>query len=164
MKNLLSLEELNKIVTSERSWGCKRKIIFANGCFDILHAGHVKLLEMAKKLTDNIFDNYLIIGLNSDKSVRGLKGKTRPIINQINRAAVLLGLKYVDYVCIFDDPTPIKLIETLKPDFLVKGADWNGSEIAGKDFVEKRGGQVIRISFEVNTSTSKIIEKIRSDS
>jgi len=161
MKNLLLLEELAKIVNSERSWGCKRKIIFANGCFDILHAGHVRLLDMAKKLTDNIFDNYLVIGLNSDKSVRELKGDSRPIISQMNRARVLLGLQYVDYICIFDEPTPIKLIETLKPDFLVKGGDWDKNKIVGKDIVENHGGEVVTIDFEFNISTSDIIEKIR---
>lgn len=161
MKQLLTMEELRKIVNSERSWGCKRKFIFTHGCFDILHAGHVKLLELAKRVTCKIFDNYLIVGLNSDKSARIVKGNN-PIIEEMNRARVLLGLTNVDYVCIFDEPSPIKLIETLKPDFLVNGADQKSEDVVGKDIVKKYGGEVLRISLDEDISTTKIIEKIRS--
>src|SRR5687767_6000159 len=112
-------------------------LVFTNGCFDILHAGHVDLLARARALGDK-----LIVGLNSDRSVRSIKGPGRPVQDQEARKAVLLGLRYVDDVIIFDEPTPATLIERLRPDILVKGGDWNESEIIGSDLVKSYGGQV----------------------
>jgi rfaE bifunctional protein nucleotidyltransferase chain/domain len=127
------------------------RIVFTNGCFDILHAGHVHLLECAKSLGQT-----LVVGLNSDKSVELNKGSYRPIIPQDQRAQVLSGLKSVDYVIIFDEPTPRELILDIKPDVLAKGSDWGTADIVGVDTVR----EVYRIEFERNISTTKIIDKI----
>ena len=134
-----------------------KKIVFTNGCFDIIHAGHVDYLEKAKSLGD-----FLIVGLNSDESVRRLKGKDRPVNPQDQRKKVLSALKPVDMVIIFDEDTPERLIKEIKPDILVKGGDWKIENIVGADFVKSYGGQVLTIDFVYDTSTSKIISKIRS--
>ncbi|WP_028950829.1 D-glycero-beta-D-manno-heptose 1-phosphate adenylyltransferase [Sulfurihydrogenibium subterraneum] len=134
-----------------------KKIVFTNGCFDIIHAGHVDYLEKAKSLGD-----FLIVGLNSDESVRRLKGKDRPVNPQDQRKKVLSALKPVDMVIIFDEDTPERLIKEIKPDVLVKGGDWKIENIVGADFVKSYGGQVLTIDFVYDTSTSKIISKIRS--
>lgn len=134
-----------------------KKIVFTNGCFDIIHAGHVDYLEKAKSLGD-----FLIVGLNSDESVRRLKGKDRPVNPQDQRKKVLSALKPVDMVIIFDEDTPERLIKEIKPDVLVKGGDWKIENIVGSDFVKSYGGQVLTIDFVYDTSTSKIISKIRS--
>jgi rfaE bifunctional protein nucleotidyltransferase chain/domain len=134
-----------------------KKIVFTNGCFDIIHAGHVDYLEKAKSL-----GNFLIVGLNSDESVRRLKGKDRPINPQDQRKKVLSALKPVDLVIIFEEDTPERLIKEIKPDVLVKGGDWKIENIVGADFVKSYGGQVFTIDFVYDTSTSKIISKIRS--
>ena len=136
----------------------KRVIAFTNGCFDILHYGHVSYLEAAKKK-----DRILIVGMNSDASVRCLnKGPERPIVPQDQRAAVLAGLACVDFVILFDEPTPANLIAALKPDILIKGADWKGKEVAGADVVKAHGGRVEFITYIDRLSTTNIIEKIRS--
>jgi rfaE bifunctional protein nucleotidyltransferase chain/domain len=132
-----------------------RKIVFTNGCFDILHVGHVRYLSAARSEGD-----LLVIGLNSDVSVRSIKGGKRPIVTQDQRAEVLASLEFVDYVVFFDEPEPLLLIETLKPDVLVKGEDWTEENIVGADFVKSKGGKVVRIKFVDETSTSGIIEKI----
>ena len=132
-----------------------RKIVFTNGCFDILHVGHVRYLSAARSEGD-----LLVIGLNSDVSVRSIKGGKRPIVTQDQRAEVLASLEFVDYVVFFDEPEPLLLIETLKPDVLVKGEDWTEGNIVGADFVKSKGGKVVRIKFVDETSTSGIIEKI----
>ncbi len=142
----------NKLIILQASG---KKIVFTNGCFDILHAGHVRYLTKAREAGD-----ILVIGLNSDKSVRIIKGDLRPVVDQDHRAEILAGLRCVDYVCIFDEPDPLKLIRTLKPDVLVKGADWPEDEIIGGDFVKERGGIVKRISFVEGISTTEIIRKI----
>ncbi len=135
----------------------KRVIAFTNGCFDILHYGHVSYLESAKKK-----DRILIVGMNSDASVRSLdKGPERPIVPQDQRAAVLAGLACVDFVVIFDAPTPAGLIAALKPDVLIKGADWKGKQVAGADAVKANGGRVEFITYIDRLSTTNIIEKIR---
>ncbi|ACN98623.1 D-glycero-beta-D-manno-heptose 1-phosphate adenylyltransferase [Sulfurihydrogenibium azorense] len=134
-----------------------KKIVFTNGCFDIIHAGHVDYLEKAKSL-----GNFLIVGLNSDESVRRLKGKDRPINPQDQRKKVLSALKPVDLVIIFEEDTPERLIKEIRPDVLVKGGDWKIENIVGADFVKSYGGQVFTIDFVYDTSTSKIISKIRS--
>jgi len=135
----------------------KRVVAFTNGCFDILHYGHVSYLEAAKKK-----DRILIVGMNSDVSVRSLnKGIDRPIVPQDQRAAVLAGLACVDFVILFDEPTPAKLIGALQPDILIKGADWKGKEVAGADVVKANGGRVEFITYVQRLSTTNIIEKIR---
>jgi D-sedoheptulose 7-phosphate isomerase len=132
------------------------KIVFTNGCFDILHPGHIDLLERARKLGTK-----LIVGLNSDRSVKAIKGKDRPFLSQTERQALLQGLKAVDEVRVFDENTPEKLIKELKPDVLVKGGDWKPEEIIGADFVIKNGGEVFSLRLKDEFSSSKIVEKIR---
>lgn len=135
----------------------KRVIAFTNGCFDILHYGHISYLEAAKKK-----DRVLIVGLNSDASVRSLeKGPERPVVPQEQRAAVLAGLACVDFVVVFDEPTPAALIVALRPDVLIKGADWKGKPVAGADSVKAHGGRVEFIRYIDRLSTTNIIEKIR---
>ncbi len=132
----------------------KKKIVFTNGCFDLLHVGHVRYLSEAKKLGD-----FLIIGVNSDDSVKRLKGPTRPIQNQQDRAEILKSLKSVDETVIFREDTPQNLIEQIKPDILVKGGDWSVDQIVGGHFVQSYGGQVCSLTFIDGKSTTKIIEK-----
>ena len=133
-----------------------KKIVFTNGCFDIIHAGHVDYLEKAKSLGD-----VLIVGLNSDESVRRIKGKDRPVNIQEHRKRVLEALKPVDLVVVFDEDTPERLIKQIKPDVLVKGGDWSIENIVGADFVRSYGGKVFTIDFVYDVSTTKIIEKAR---
>ena len=132
-----------------------RRIVFTNGCFDILHAGHIRYLEAARNAGD-----LLIVGLNTDASVRAIKGRKRPIIPQDQRAVVLAGLACVDYIVLFDEPDPYRLIQAILPDILVKGADWEKTDIIGADVVEQNGGEICQIPFEYPVSTSKIIERI----
>ncbi|MDA8860561.1 D-glycero-beta-D-manno-heptose 1-phosphate adenylyltransferase [Planktomarina temperata] len=136
----------------------KKKLIkvFTNGCFDILHIGHVEYLKAARKRGD-----YLIVGLNSDSSVRQLKGPLRPINSFIDRSSVLLALTCVDEVIEFDELTPINLIKRLKPDVLVKGGDYNAESVIGYDYVTSNGGSVVVEKFIPGKSTSIIIEKIQ---
>ncbi len=130
-------------------------IVFTNGCFDILHVGHVRYLTAAKSEGD-----VLVVGLNSDISVKTIKGEKRPIVSQDQRAEVLAGLSCVDYITFFDHPNPLKLIQALKPDVLVKGDDWPEDRIIGADFVKSKGGRVVRVPVVSGASTSKIIKKI----
>jgi D-beta-D-heptose 7-phosphate kinase/D-beta-D-heptose 1-phosphate adenosyltransferase len=153
MKNILSWNELKKEVERLRANGSK--IVFTNGCFDILHAGHVRYLKQAREAGD-----ILILGLNSDSSVRKIKGEKRPIVTQEERAEVAASLKAVDYVTLFEETTPIKLIELLKPDVLVKGADWRPEDIAGSAEVLSWGGKVILIPLVEGASTTNVIEKV----
>ena len=159
----MQVDVLSKIVTAEklatrlneaRAGG--QKVVFTNGCFDILHAGHVRYLSSAGAEGD-----LLVVGLNSDASVRLIKGVNRPIVHQEHRAEVLASLACVDYVVLFDSPDPMTLIQALKPDVLVKGADWTEETIVGSDFVKSNGGRVLRISLVPDISTSRIIEKIQ---
>ena len=139
-----------------RAWQASgKKVVFSNGCFDILHAGHIEYLTEAKKLGD-----ILLIGLNSDASVRRLKGPNRPICSETDRAFVLSALRMIDAVTLFDEDTPEKLIGILLPDILVKGADWNVEHIAGARTVLAHGGQVLTLPLLDGRSTSGIIEKI----
>ena len=147
--------ELNELLSLLRDLRGKQKIVFTNGCFDILHAGHADYLKKAKSLGD-----ILIVGINSDESIRRIKGEKRPIIPQELRAYLLDSLKPVDYVIIFEEDTPFELIKAIKPDVLVKGADWDLDKIVGADFVLSYGGKVERIEFSFDISTTKIIEKI----
>ena len=151
MEKILSLKKLLKELKKRKG----RKIVFTNGCFDILHAGHVRYLKKAKSLGD-----MLVLGLNSDSSVRNIKGKGRPIVNQKDRAEVVSSLSPVDYVVIFNEPTPIKLIEAVKPGILVKGADWKRGKIVGENFMKSYGGKVARIRLFEGRSTTDIIKRI----
>lgn len=150
---ILSKEQLKRILDTFRANNKNTKIVFSNGCFDILHRGHTQYLKKARALGD-----MLIVGLNSDSSVKALKGDSRPINTQEDRAFVLSSLESVDYVVIFEESTPSELIKYLAPDVLVKGADYEGKEIAGSEFVK----EVRLIEFVPNKSSSNIIEKIRS--
>ena len=153
---------LSKIITAEKlaarldeARKSGKKVVFTNGCFDILHAGHVRYLAAAGAEGD-----LLVVGMNSDASVRLIKGDRRPVVHQDHRAEVLASLGCVDYVVLFDEPQPLELIQTLKPDVLIKGADWTPEMIIGSDFVKSNGGSVVRISLVPEISTSRIIEKI----
>ena len=133
-----------------------KRIVFTNGVFDLLHIGHLRYLQQARTLGDA-----LIVGLNSDRSVRANKGPQRPITPQAERAEVLEALSCVDGVVIFDEETPHDLIAAIQPDVLVKGADWAEDAIVGRDIVEARGGRVVRVALEPGQSTSAIIGKIK---
>ncbi|WP_456383862.1 D-glycero-beta-D-manno-heptose 1-phosphate adenylyltransferase [Persephonella sp.] len=148
------MKELEKIEKWRKEG---KKIVFTNGCFDIIHAGHVDYLEKAKALGD-----VLVVGMNSDDSVRRIKGKERPINPQEYRKRVLEALKPVDLVIVFDEDTPENLIKAVKPDVLVKGGDWSIENIVGADFVKSYGGQVTTIDFVYDISTTKIIQKARN--
>ena len=132
-----------------------KRIVFTNGCFDILHAGHVDYLSKARKMGD-----VLVVGVNSDSSVRRLKGNSRPINKEKDRAAVISALWFVDYVTIFNEDTPEVLVRSIKPDIMVKGSDWRGKRIAGADFVKSRGGRVRMVKFVKGYSTTSVIKKI----
>ena len=132
-----------------------KKIVFTNGCFDILHVGHVRYLAAARSEGD-----LLVVGLNSDTSVRSIKGEGRPLVSQDQRAEVLASLVCVDYVVIFDESDPLRLIQMIKPDILVKGADWGEENIIGAEFVKSRGGKIIRAELVPEISTTRIIERI----
>lgn len=134
-----------------------KKIVFTNGCFDLLHIGHVTYLEEAKKLGD-----ILIVGINTDNSVKKLKGPTRPIQNENDRCSILAALKAVDHTILFDEETPLQLIEKIIPDVLTKGGDWPVDKIVGSSFVLARGGQVKSLNFVDGKSTTSIIEKSKS--
>jgi len=148
-----TIRELKETIEAIRKTG--GKVVFTNGCFDILHVGHVRYLKEAKALGD-----YLIIAINSDSSVRGLKGDKRPIVPETERAEVLASLGSVDFVTIFDEPDPYNVINELKPDFLVKAGDWGEGEIIGSDIVKSSGGEVLRIPFVEGSSSTNIVEKI----
>jgi len=133
----------------------KKRIVFTNGCFDLLHVGHLRYLEKAKSL-----GQVLVVGLNSDRSVRTLKGPGRPILPERERAEILSGLACVDYVAIFDEPTPLNLISQLRPDILVKGGDWTREEVVGREVVERSGGKVKILPFVKGSSTTNLIQTI----
>ncbi len=132
-----------------------KRIVFTNGCFDLLHIGHVRYLEKAKALGD-----VLVVGINSDSSVRKLKGPQRPILREKERAGILSGLGCVDYVTIFSEIDPLKLITSLRPDVLVKGGDWTKEQTVGKEVVERSGGKVVILPFIKGASTSNLIRTI----
>ncbi|MGC8822528.1 MAG: D-glycero-beta-D-manno-heptose 1-phosphate adenylyltransferase [Desulfurella sp.] len=153
MDKIKSFEQIKEIIDKLKAFN--KKIVFTNGCFDIIHAGHVNYLQKAKQLGD-----VLIVGLNSDKSVKSIKGEKRPINNQDDRACVLSAFYFVDYVVIFDQDTPYELIKIIQPNVLVKGADWEGKNIVGKDIVEKSNGKIVLIDYLEGKSTTSIIDKI----
>jgi len=156
-KKIVELEDLPRILNL---WRFKsHKIVFTNGCFDILHRGHVEYLAEAADQGSK-----LIIGLNTDSSVkRQGKGKNRPLQDQDSRASILASLQFVDLIILFDEDTPLSLIELIQPDILVKGADYEIEDIVGHEVVQKNGGEVKRISFLEGYSTSSIIEKAKTD-
>lgn len=149
---LVTVDEIKALRPGWRAEG--RKVVFTNGCFDILHLGHVTYLTWARQQGD-----LLILGLNSDASVKRNKGPLRPIVCERDRAALLLALRCVDYVCFFDEDTPYRIISEIVPDVLVKGKDWAGN-VVGSDIVEAAGGCVKLADFVANHSTTGIIEKV----
>jgi len=150
---IVSQEELLQRVGRESRGS--RRIVFTNGCFDLLHPGHIRLLEEARSLGDA-----LVVGLNSDASVRRVKGATRPLTPEMERAEILAALASVDFVVIFDESTPRQIISRLLPDVLAKGADWSANEIVGREEVEQAGGRVVSIPLQPGYSTTGILQKI----
>jgi rfaE bifunctional protein nucleotidyltransferase chain/domain len=153
----VTIEEVAQFAAGVRARG--GKVVFTNGVFDILHPGHIRYLQEARKLGDA-----LIIGINSDRSVGANKGPERPITPEAERAEVLSALEAVDAVAIFDEETPAEIIKRIEPDVLVKGADWGPDNIVGRDTVESRGGRVVRMDLSPGYSTTELIRKVRSGS
>jgi len=153
--SVLTLDELILRFAKQKRNG--RKVVFTNGCFDLLHPGHIRTFEAARALGD-----ILIVGLNSDLSVRTLKGPGRPVIPEQERAEILASIECIDAVTIFSDPTPQKVIAALLPDVLVKGGDWPDDQIVGRIEVEASGGRVARIDIVPGYSTTEILKKIHS--
>ena len=153
LDKIVTLEDLAARLGKVRKSG--QTIVFTNGCFDIMHVGHVRYLGQARSQGD-----LLVVGLNSDSSVRAIKGDSRPIVGQDHRAELLASLACVDYVVPFEELDPLRLIQAIKPDVLVKGEDWAEDAIVGAEEVKSRGGKVVRISFVEETSTSGIIQTI----
>jgi len=152
---ILSLEDAVRLVEQLRARG--RTVVFTNGVFDLLHPGHVRYLAAARREGDA-----LIVGLNSDRSVRAIKGPERPIFPEQERAEVLSALACVDAVCIFDEDTPHAIVSALQPDVLVKGADWGPDNIVGRDVVEARGGRVVRVALAEGYSTTTILTRMKA--
>jgi len=148
----------NNLLVGELAWHKRRKktIVFTNGCFDVLHSGHIEFLKFCKSQGDIV-----VVGLNSDNSVKTIKGSDRPINNHHDRAAVLAALEMVDYITVFDEPDPLNLIKTVKPDVLIKGRDWEQKGIIGREFVESHGGKVVLAPIVEGKSTSATIEKMK---
>ena len=151
---LKTLASLKQLLAKDRK--TRKKIVFTNGCFDILHVGHVRYLAEARSLGD-----ILVVGLNTDSSVKKLKGPERPVNRERDRAEILGSLVCVDYLVLFSDPTPLNLIKAVRPDFLVKGGDWKKKDIVGSDFVELYGGKVRSLPFTKGFSTSGLLDKIK---
>jgi D-beta-D-heptose 7-phosphate kinase/D-beta-D-heptose 1-phosphate adenosyltransferase len=146
-------KELLRIIKDLRAKG--KRIVFTNGCFDLLHIGHIRYLEEARALGD-----FLVVGVNSNSSVRKLKGPQRPVLPEEERAEILSGLGCVDYITLFDEIDPLKLITSLHPHILVKGGDWTKEQTVGKEVVERSGGEVVIIPFVKGASTSNLIKTI----
>jgi D-glycero-beta-D-manno-heptose 1-phosphate adenylyltransferase len=154
MGRIISQEELIALLSHANRGS--RRVVFTNGCFDLLHPGHIRSLEEARTLGD-----VLVVGLNDDAGVRKAKGDSRPACDQDERAELLAALEAVDFVVLFGEPTPRELISRLLPDVLVKGSDWGSTEIVGREEVEGAGGRVVSIPLEPGYSTTNIVEKIR---
>ncbi len=148
-----TIDELIPLLAILRATG--KKIVFTNGCFDLIHTGHTRYLAIARS-----FGDLLVVAVNSNSSVRTIKGEKRPINSQQDRAETLAALESVDFVTIFDEPDPFKVISALQPDVLVKGGDWPIEKIIGRDVVEARGGKVVNVPFVEGQSTTGIIERI----
>ena len=155
MKRVLNREEASKLIEDLKKQG--KQIVFTNGCFDILHVGHMTYLEEAKE-----FGDYLFVGVNSDESVKRLKGPTRPINSEVDRAELLAGLKAVDYTVIFTEDTPVELIGELKPSIHVKGGDYKKEDLPETKVVESYGGRVEIVSLVEGKSTSNVVKKIQN--
>jgi rfaE bifunctional protein nucleotidyltransferase chain/domain len=153
-KVFLAWPQLIEELTKKRAGG--RKLVFTNGCFDILHVGHVRYLQEARALGD-----FLLVALNTDASVQRLKGPTRPVQNEMSRSEIMAALECVSFVTLFDEQTPERLIEAVRPDILVKGGDWAIDKIAGGSFVQSYGGTVRSLNFTQGFSTTSIIQKLR---
>jgi rfaE bifunctional protein nucleotidyltransferase chain/domain len=151
-----NLDELTELAAQARQNG--KSVVFTNGCFDILHRGHVHVLRQAKAAGD-----LLIVALNSDRSVREIKGAHRPVLPATDRIELIGAMEMVDYVIIFDEPDPYKLIAAIKPDVLAKGGDWSAEKIVGADVVEQAGGRIVVIPYLKGFSTSEIIERILNE-
>lgn len=149
----MDVNRLQEVLKPHRH--AKKRIVFTNGCFDILHVGHIRYLDAAKALGD-----ILVVGLNSNASVNRIKGGLRPINSEADRAEVLAALACVDYIVVFEEADPLNLIRKVAPDVLVKGADWEEERIVGAEIVKRRGGQVVRVPVVPDISTTKLIEKI----
>jgi len=154
-KKILSLDELKEVVSNWHSSG--EKIVFTNGCFDIIHLGHIDYLEKARNLGDK-----LIVALNTDKSVKKLKGNTRPVVDEYARTRMMASLEFVDAVTLFDEDTPLELITEILPDILVKGSDYLTENIVGANIVMNNGGKVETVDLVDGYSTSSIIDKIKN--
>jgi len=152
-RKIKPLKTLKGIIAALKKKG--KRVVFTNGCFDLLHFGHVMYLEKAKAKGD-----ILIVAVNADSSVRRIKGKNRPIVNEKDRACVVAALVSVDYVVLFKEDTPLKTIQALKPDILIKGADWNKNNIVGAEFVKRHGGRVATVQLARSRSTTNLIRKI----
>jgi rfaE bifunctional protein nucleotidyltransferase chain/domain len=152
-EKVISFDKIKTVIKEEKAK--EKKIVFTNGCFDILHAGHVSYLRRARS-----FGDFLLLGLNSDKSIKKIKGDNRPVVDQNQRAIILSELICIDCIVVFDQEDPEILIKEVRPDVLVKGADWEKDKIIGADFVRKNGGVIKRVQFEQDISTTKIIERI----
>jgi D-beta-D-heptose 7-phosphate kinase/D-beta-D-heptose 1-phosphate adenosyltransferase len=152
---LKSVEELKSIASQAKARG--QKTVFTNGCFDILHQGHLHVLREAKALGD-----LLIVAVNSDGSVKRLKGPSRPVISEVGRSELIAALEMVDYVTLFEEADPRRLIEEIQPDILAKGGDWRRDQVVGADIVERSGGKVAVIPYLKGFSTTEIIERVRS--
>src|SRR5580692_9822520 len=151
------VSDLDLIQATAREKRAGRCVVFTNGCFDLIHPGHVRCLAEARALGD-----VLVVAVNSDKSVRGNKGPERPLVGERDRAEVLAALASVDYVTIFDEPTPRELISRVLPSILVKGADWAPDQVAGREEVEAAGGRVVSIPLAPGYSTTKLVQRIRN--
>jgi D-beta-D-heptose 7-phosphate kinase/D-beta-D-heptose 1-phosphate adenosyltransferase len=151
------LDRAGSVVWAAEQRHAGRRIVFSNGVFDILHAGHIRYLETARG-----FGDALIVAVNSDASVRGIKGPSRPINPEHERAEMLAALEFIDAVVVFDEATPAAIIEDIQPDVLVKGADWEAAAIVGREIVERHGGRVERVQMEEGQSTSGIIERVKN--
>ncbi len=149
--------EFRELLEDRRRWKTSgERVVFTNGCFDLLHPGHISLLEVARAAGE-----HLVVGINSDASVRELKGLGRPIVSAAERAETLLALEAVDRVIVYDQPTPLEIIVALGPDILVKGADWAEDRIVGADIVRRAGGSVVRAPLLKGRSTSLVVDRIR---
>jgi D-beta-D-heptose 7-phosphate kinase/D-beta-D-heptose 1-phosphate adenosyltransferase len=148
---------LAELTRERRAWrDAGQSVVLTNGCFDLLHPGHIALLEAARREGDR-----LVVALNSDASIRGLKGAGRPVVPEAERAEALLALEAVDRVVLYDEPTPLGAITTLLPDVLVKGADWAADQVVGRAEVEAAGGRLVRVALVSGHSTSAIVDRIR---
>jgi rfaE bifunctional protein nucleotidyltransferase chain/domain len=154
-RKLKSLEEIKAIVVGARN--NRKRVVFTNGCFDLLHRGHVHILREARACGD-----VLVVGINSDKSVKQIKGPARPVLPESDRCELLGAMEMVDFVILFNEPDPYDLIAAIQPDVLVKGGDWNSEKIIGADLVEEGGGRVVVVPYIKGFSTTEIIERIRN--